>query len=195
LIARPSKGALAAYLLSLTRLVQDLGQNAAFTAVWRPNIQQEADRPPKVPDFGLAVLAGLDPIWAWHIRVIRPWRSVSRAIGVLAHREDNRVQDYRVSRRSRLLRGTGGAGTLFASTWLGILVSTTAHFSGSIIGVVRHEGFLQCAGSQTILWWLGSLRSGDGHDRRDMLRAHMADGCNAMSGGVCFTPECERSSA
>src|SRR5215471_7273750 len=82
---------------------------------------------------------------------------------------------------ARLLRGTGGAGTLFASTWLGILVSTTAHFSGSIIGVVQHEGFLQCAGSQTILCWLGSLRSDDGHDRRDMLRAHMADGCNAMS--------------
>src|SRR5215471_6144653 len=87
--------------LSLTRLVQDLGQNAAFTAVWRPDIQQEGDRPPKVPDFGLAVLAGLDPICAWHIRVIRPWRSVSRAIGVLAHREDNGVQDYRVSHRCK----------------------------------------------------------------------------------------------
>jgi hypothetical protein len=35
---------------------------------------------------------------------------------------------------ARLLRGTGGAGTLFASTWLGILVSTTAHFSGRSLG-------------------------------------------------------------
>src|SRR5262245_50826323 len=35
---------------------------------------------------------------------------------------------------ARLLRGTGSAGTLFASTWLGILVSTTAHFSGRSLG-------------------------------------------------------------
>jgi hypothetical protein len=120
---------------------------------------------------------------------------VSRAIGVLAHREDNGVQDYRVSRRCKASarnRRRGDALRLHLAWHSRIDHGALLR---SIIGVVRHEGFLQCAGSQTILWWLGSLRSGDGHDRRDMLRTHMADGCNAMSGGVCFTPECERPSA
>jgi len=63
-----------------------------------------------------AVLAGLNHLSDRDDAGNAGWR--------LAHREDNGVQDYAYA-DARLLRGTGGAATLFVSTWLGILVSTT----------------------------------------------------------------------
>jgi hypothetical protein len=107
----------------------------------------------------------------------------------LAHREDNGVQDYAYA-DARLLRGTEGAATLFVSTWLGILVSTTRTSPAQSLGWSGTKDFFSALDRKQ---YCGGLDHCDPASATITATCYgltrLADGCNAMSGGVCFTPE------
>jgi hypothetical protein len=107
----------------------------------------------------------------------------------LAHREYNGVQDYAYA-DARLLRGTEGAATLFVSTWLRILVSTTRTSPAQSLGWSGTKDFFSALDRKQ---YCGGLDHCDPASATITATCYgltrLADGCNAMSGGVCFTPE------
>ena len=87
----------------------------------------------------------------------------------LAHREDNGVQDYAYA-DARLLRGTEGAATLFVSTWLGILVSTTRTSPARSLGWSGTKDFFSALDrKQYVVAWIIAIQ------RRPRSPRHVTD--------------------